>query len=84
MSASSTLVFPVGVNATGLVGKVLIWDTINTVQIPNWVDITVMQSSGWNGMNATQTPMWSDVPDSQVSGWTDVNNPQTPGWKNAA
>jgi hypothetical protein len=51
----------VGVQATGQVGTVSFWITIDDSQTPNWVTI-----------NDGQTPTWTDIIDTQSPNWVEI------------
>ena len=44
---NKTNVHPVGVYATGYVGRVLIWEEIVPSQTPNWIPVVDAQTPGW-------------------------------------
>jgi len=50
-----------GLNATGLVGNVLIWGIISNNQNPSWADLNNTQSTNWTSVNDSQTTTWIPV-----------------------
>jgi len=59
--AVNAVVTPVGVQATGQIGNVLVWSQIDPDQNPNWT-----------GINDGQTPNWTDIIDTQSPNWTEI------------
>jgi hypothetical protein len=50
-----------GVEATGVIGTVLVWGLIDDFQNPNWTDILDTQGPNWVDVDDTQNPNWTEI-----------------------
>jgi len=54
-------VYAIGVQATGIIGNVLVWGEIIPDQNANWVDVDNSQTTGWVDVDSSQTPNWTEI-----------------------
>ena len=51
-------VYLTGVQATGIIGQVLVWGQIPDVPDPHWTSIDDSGSDGWTQINDNAVPNW--------------------------
>jgi hypothetical protein len=74
-------VFPVGVQATGIISDVVfLWDIIDTSQVANWAVVDDSQTIIWGPVDTEQIPDWAANDTSSSVIWTSDNDNSTVDW----
>jgi hypothetical protein len=50
-----------GVQATGIIGIVLVWGLVDDSQNPSWTDIIDTQGPNWVDVDDAQNPNWTEI-----------------------
>ena len=54
-------VYSAGVQASGIVGELLLWELIDDAQTPNWALVNDTQSTSWAQVVDGNTPTWVGI-----------------------